>query len=106
MKKIALLSSLAMLALGFTLTPEAPAQAQCYKVTNVLQCGWNWHGYYLVKNFTTTYEDEYDPERGDYCADVLNDNYFGNEYKDWYLKSSTGNSLTDTYVFYRVEDCG
>jgi hypothetical protein len=120
MKKITLIASAALLAVGVTSNASAGAFTiqSCpgeYEFA-ALKCGWDWHGYYKVKNFTTTAYDYYEaPEPGSPClaalAELTSPQALGmqdcKQYSSWWLEESPGNALTDTHLLKRcVEDLG
>jgi hypothetical protein len=110
MKKITLFASAALLAIGFAANASAQDCVDGYYEFAALKCGWDWHGYYKVKKFTTTAYDYYEPpEPGSSCLEALgvflSPAALGctptHKYSPWWLKESTGNALTDTHVLKR-----
>jgi hypothetical protein len=92
MKKLALLAAVAMVAIGTT--SAANATQEC--TTAALRCFWDFHGNYLVKNYTDS--NEYvNPSvyKGDNCVDALE--LLQSSY-DFELETSAGNALTDTHI--------
>jgi hypothetical protein len=110
MKKITLFASAALLAIGFAANASAQDCVDGYYEFAALKCGWDWHGYYKVKKFTTTAYDYYEPpEPGSPClaalAELTSPEALGyqdcKQYSPWWLKESTGNALTDTHLLKR-----